>query len=202
MAWVNRRWLKMDGIARRSGATRRLMDFLNSNGADSFRESPSACPVGVLEGTGVGPQIVSAALAVLKTIEQIIGVRFDVRCGGDLSVRMRRHASDGRFRSLRQPSAGRSSATRALSSAGPVVVDTCTISVGSSICSASLFRFSRGPNSSGSDALQTGIFTTRICSSCGITLAACIRGNGANGPLLKDGWWNTRSATVNPKCVG
>ncbi len=73
----------MDSIVRPSWKARRLKDFLSNNGTDSSTENPGSSPVvGVLNGTGIGPEVVSAALAVLKTIEQIIGIRFDVRHGG------------------------------------------------------------------------------------------------------------------------
>jgi len=38
--------------------------------------------IGVLEGAGIGPQIVSATLQVLKSVEQVMDLRFDVRHGG------------------------------------------------------------------------------------------------------------------------
>jgi 3-isopropylmalate dehydrogenase len=61
------------------------MGFLNGDETGSVYESPGPCPVvGVIEGTGIGPQVVSATLAVLKTIEPIIGIRFDIRYGGPI----------------------------------------------------------------------------------------------------------------------
>ena len=38
--------------------------------------------IGILEGTGIGPTIVGAALEVLKSVEQVLGLRFEVRHGG------------------------------------------------------------------------------------------------------------------------
>jgi 3-isopropylmalate dehydrogenase len=38
--------------------------------------------IGVLEGTGVGPQVVRASLRVLKSVEQATGFKFEVRHGG------------------------------------------------------------------------------------------------------------------------
>jgi 3-isopropylmalate dehydrogenase len=42
--------------------------------------------VGVLGGEGVGPEVVRAALAVLRAVEQDGGARFDVRDGGDVGA--------------------------------------------------------------------------------------------------------------------
>jgi 3-isopropylmalate dehydrogenase len=38
--------------------------------------------IGVLEGTGVGPEVVGAALRVLRSIEQATGLAFELRYGG------------------------------------------------------------------------------------------------------------------------
>lgn len=42
--------------------------------------------VGVLDGEGVGREVVSAALAVLRAVERESGVQFDVRDGGDVGA--------------------------------------------------------------------------------------------------------------------
>ncbi len=42
--------------------------------------------IGVLEGEGVGPEVVAAALAVLAAVERETGIRFDVRTGGDIGA--------------------------------------------------------------------------------------------------------------------
>lgn len=42
--------------------------------------------VGVLEGEGVGPEVVPAALAVLAAVERETGICFDVRDGGDVGA--------------------------------------------------------------------------------------------------------------------
>lgn len=42
--------------------------------------------VGVLEGEGVGPEVVPAALAVLAAVGHETGIRFDVRDGGDIGA--------------------------------------------------------------------------------------------------------------------
>ncbi len=38
--------------------------------------------IGVLEGTGIGPQVVDAALLVLQSVEQVLDLKFEVRFGG------------------------------------------------------------------------------------------------------------------------
>ena len=38
--------------------------------------------IGVLEGTGIGPEVVRASLRVLKSVEQALGLKFEVRQGG------------------------------------------------------------------------------------------------------------------------
>jgi len=38
--------------------------------------------IGVLEGTGIGPTVIQAALDVLRAVEQVIGLKFEVRHGG------------------------------------------------------------------------------------------------------------------------
>ncbi|MGA3285475.1 MAG: isocitrate/isopropylmalate family dehydrogenase [Verrucomicrobiota bacterium] len=44
--------------------------------------SNSCLLIGVLEGTGIGPQVVHAALEVLKSVEQALDLKFEVRHGG------------------------------------------------------------------------------------------------------------------------
>ena len=61
----------------------RLVTFL---GKENFRALPSfseARPlIGVLEGTGIGPTVINSALQVLKSVEQVLGLKFEVRFGG------------------------------------------------------------------------------------------------------------------------
>jgi 3-isopropylmalate dehydrogenase len=38
--------------------------------------------IGVLEGTGIGPSVIHAALEVLKSVEHVLGLKFEVRFGG------------------------------------------------------------------------------------------------------------------------
>jgi len=44
--------------------------------------SPARPLIGILEGTGIGPQVINATLQVLKSIEQAMNLRFEVRHGG------------------------------------------------------------------------------------------------------------------------
>jgi 3-isopropylmalate dehydrogenase len=44
--------------------------------------SPARLLIGVLEGTGIGPTVITGALQVLKSIEQVLGLKFEVRFGG------------------------------------------------------------------------------------------------------------------------
>ncbi|MES1180778.1 MAG: 3-isopropylmalate dehydrogenase, partial [Verrucomicrobiota bacterium] len=44
--------------------------------------SPARPLIGVLEGTGIGPTVINGALQVLKSIEQVLGLKFEVRFGG------------------------------------------------------------------------------------------------------------------------
>ena len=43
---------------------------------------PARRLIGILEGAGIGPQIISATLQVLKSVEQAMDLKFDVRHGG------------------------------------------------------------------------------------------------------------------------
>ncbi len=61
----------------------RLASFLSGNNSPV----PFAAPaprwlIGVLEGAGVGPQIIDATLLVLRSVEQAQGLKFEVRFGG------------------------------------------------------------------------------------------------------------------------
>jgi 3-isopropylmalate dehydrogenase len=55
-----------------------------------FNDPPGARPatqaarplIGVLEGTGIGPTVIDAALRVLHAVEQVLGLKFEVRFGG------------------------------------------------------------------------------------------------------------------------
>ena len=61
----------------------RLASFLpgNSLGLPAIR-FPARLLIGILEGTGIGPQVISATLRVLKSVEQVMNLKFEVRHGG------------------------------------------------------------------------------------------------------------------------
>jgi 3-isopropylmalate dehydrogenase len=62
----------------------RLTRFLTANNGGPARTPtlPARPLIGVLEGTGIGPQVIGAALHVLEAVEQVLNIRFDVRYGG------------------------------------------------------------------------------------------------------------------------
>lgn len=60
---------------------RRLVSLLGE-GAERGRRAGCPRVIGVLEGSGVGPEVVGAALKVLRSVEQATGLEFDVRRGG------------------------------------------------------------------------------------------------------------------------
>ncbi len=60
----------------------KLTSLLNGNHSTGSI-NPNARPlIGVLEGTGIGPQVIDSALKVLKSVEQVMGLKFEVRFGG------------------------------------------------------------------------------------------------------------------------
>jgi 3-isopropylmalate dehydrogenase len=65
--------------------TGRLMAFLTGNGSHPSPTIPGSRPlIGVLEGTGIGPEVIGASLRVLAAVEQTLGVAFEVRRGGPI----------------------------------------------------------------------------------------------------------------------
>jgi 3-isopropylmalate dehydrogenase len=63
----------------------RLCAFLNGHDS-SPRLDPPASPllIGVLEGSGIGPTVIGAALQVLAAVEEAMDLRFEVRRGGPI----------------------------------------------------------------------------------------------------------------------
>lgn len=59
----------------------RLVSFLGDR-VERDSRARSTRIIGVLEGTGVGPEVVGAALRVLRSIEQATGLAFELRYGG------------------------------------------------------------------------------------------------------------------------
>ena len=67
---------KMNGSAR-------LVTFLGKKNIGAQRHFPGTQPViGVLAGTGIGPEVIGATLHVLKSVEQALNLKFEVRHGG------------------------------------------------------------------------------------------------------------------------
>ena len=66
----------------KAGPTR-LASYLPGNNPGQPPVNSRARPlIGILEGTGIGPQVISATLQVLKSVEQALNLRFEVRHGG------------------------------------------------------------------------------------------------------------------------
>ncbi|HKI69462.1 MAG TPA: isocitrate/isopropylmalate family dehydrogenase [Verrucomicrobiae bacterium] len=66
-----------------TSAPTRLVDFLTERNSSQTPANPATRPlIGVLEGTGIGPQVIGAALQVLKSVESVLNMRFEVRHGG------------------------------------------------------------------------------------------------------------------------
>jgi 3-isopropylmalate dehydrogenase len=64
----------------------RLTAFLTGYGLNGPAMAPGSRPIiGVIEGTGIGPEVIGATLQVLSAVEQVIDIKFDVRHGGPIS---------------------------------------------------------------------------------------------------------------------
>lgn len=76
------------------GQSHRLAGFLKEEGTRQL-QVPSTGPqplIGVLEGNGVGPQIVAAAVRILEAVGDALDLRFEVRRGGPIG-----EAAESRF---------------------------------------------------------------------------------------------------------
>ncbi len=63
----------------------RLMAFLPGYSANRPAIATGSRPIiGVIDGTGIGPEVIGAALRVLSVVEQVLDVKFDVRHGGPI----------------------------------------------------------------------------------------------------------------------
>jgi len=61
----------------------RLVTFLDQKKMGTAPFLPEARPlIGVLEGTGIGPEVITATLQILKSVEQALNLKFEVRHGG------------------------------------------------------------------------------------------------------------------------
>jgi len=64
-------------------ASTRFLTFLKGNTSATEPVSPGGrFLIGVLAGTGVGPQVIGATLQVLKAVEQALDLKFEIRHGG------------------------------------------------------------------------------------------------------------------------
>ena len=66
-------------------STLKSQRFSNFLSADLTSPPPVATArrtIGVLEGTGVGPAVIDSALQVLKSVQQVLDLKFEVRFGG------------------------------------------------------------------------------------------------------------------------
>ncbi len=62
--------------------TPRLVTFLGNQHSAASRLPAHRPLIGVLEGTGIGPTVIDAALQILRAVEQVLGLKFEVRFGG------------------------------------------------------------------------------------------------------------------------
>lgn len=75
--------INTNGEAFKGGASVRLVNYLSVSGLEFTPLCKTSYPViGVLEGTGVGPAVIAATLHVLKAVELVYGLKFDVQFGG------------------------------------------------------------------------------------------------------------------------
>ena len=72
---------KTERLKKNSSA--RLVTFLDGKLSRAGPVVPEACfLIGVLEGGGIGPQVIGAALHVLKAAGQVLDLKFEIRIGG------------------------------------------------------------------------------------------------------------------------
>jgi 3-isopropylmalate dehydrogenase len=72
---------KTERLKKNSSA--RLVTFLDGKPSRAGPVIPEACfLIGVLEGAGIGPQVIGAALHVLKAAGQVLDLKFEIRNGG------------------------------------------------------------------------------------------------------------------------
>src|SRR5690349_4847574 len=66
-------------------STRKLCPLLNGNDSPRRVKLSNATPlIGVFEGGGIGPQVIGGTLQVLASIEEVTGLRFELRRGGPI----------------------------------------------------------------------------------------------------------------------
>ncbi len=72
-----------NGHAFKRNLSGKLVNYLSVSGLELAPIPAAARPViGVLEGTGIGPAIIAATLQVLKAVETVANLKFDVQFGG------------------------------------------------------------------------------------------------------------------------
>lgn len=63
--------------------TARCIHYLPAGlSSGKFSSTPPHPLIGVLEGSGIGPSVIAAALKVLKSVEEALGFKCEVRQGG------------------------------------------------------------------------------------------------------------------------
>jgi 3-isopropylmalate dehydrogenase len=66
--------------------------LLNFLGVASPRSRTNHCPlIGVIEGSGIGPEVIGAALRVLAAVEEVTGLKFELRHGGAIGEEAEKH---------------------------------------------------------------------------------------------------------------
>jgi 3-isopropylmalate dehydrogenase len=67
----------------KKGISTKLANYLSASGSELSPIYPPIRPlIGVLEGTGIGPAVIAATLQVLKSVEEICELKFEVQFGG------------------------------------------------------------------------------------------------------------------------
>jgi 3-isopropylmalate dehydrogenase len=67
----------------KKGAPAKLINYLSAGASGLTPMCPPIPPlIGVLEGTGIGPAVIAATLQVLKSVESVCGLKFEVQLGG------------------------------------------------------------------------------------------------------------------------
>lgn len=62
--------------------SQRYSNFLSADLPASLPVATARRTIGVLEGTGVGPAVIDSALQVLKSVQEVLALKFEVRFGG------------------------------------------------------------------------------------------------------------------------
>jgi 3-isopropylmalate dehydrogenase len=77
-----RQIMKHIDVPKKNGPTR-LVSFLDKKNSGAPAFFPKTRPlIGILEGTGIGPEVIGAALQVLQSVGQALNLKFEIRHGG------------------------------------------------------------------------------------------------------------------------